>query len=79
MLEYEDANKNAIRAAVTKSCRRHRMSRRKTQEWEESVRNVRSVNQKPLYVILRSVMWKVDGKDANGKSFSKQIRVDMPL
>ena len=79
MLEYAEANKNAIHAAVTKSCRRHRMSRRKTQEWEASVHNVRSVNQKPMYVILRSVMWKIDGKDASGKAFSKQIRVDMPL
>ena len=79
MLEYSNANKNSIRAAVLKSAKRHRMSRRKTEEWEASVRNARAVNQKPMFVILRSVMWKVDGKDASGKIFSKQIRVDMPL
>ncbi len=79
MLEYPEANKNTIRAAVMKSCKRHKISRRKTEEWEASVRNARAVNQKPMFVILRSVMWKVDGKDANGKVFSKQIRVDMPL
>jgi hypothetical protein len=78
-LDAPDINKNTIRNAVQKAARRHRMSRRKTEEWEESVRNVRSADQKPLYVILRSVMWKIDGKDANGKIFSRQIRIDMPL
>jgi len=78
-LDVPDANRNTIRNAVQKAARRHRMSRRKTEEWEESVRNVRSADQKPLYVTLRSVMWKIDGKDANGKIFSKQIRIDLPL
>jgi hypothetical protein len=78
-LDVPDADKRIIRNAVQKAARRHRMSRRKTGEWEESVRNVRSAGQKPLYVILRSVIWKIDGKDANGKIFSKQVRIDMPL
>lgn len=78
-LEYAEANRNAIRNAVSKSARRHRMSRRRVQDWENSVRNVKSTTQKPLHVMLRSVMWKIDGKDADGKLFSKQIRIDMPL
>jgi len=78
-LDAADADKNAIRKAVQKAARRHHMSRRKTEEWEESVRNVHAANQKPLYITLRSVMWKIDGKDANGKIFSKQIRIDIPL
>jgi len=78
-LETPDADKRAIRNAVEKAARRHRMSRRKIAEWEESVRSVRSADQKPLYVTLRSVMWKIDGKDANGKVFSKQVRIDMPM
>ena len=55
------------------------MGRRRIQEWEKSARNLRAVNQKPLYIMLRSVMWKIDGKDAQGKIFSKQIRVDVPM
>ena len=78
-LDYTDANRNTIRNAVLKTARRRRMNHRRMAEWEQSVRNVRSSNQKPCYVILRSVMWKIDGKDANGRIFSKQIRVDMPL
>ena len=78
-LEYPDVNRNEIRNAISKATRRRHMSRRKMQEWESSVRNVRAANQKPLFVVLRSVMWKIDGKDADGKIFSKQIRIDIPL
>jgi hypothetical protein len=78
-LEHEDINRNTLRNAVRKAARRHRVSHRKAQEWEESVSDVRNATQKPLHVLLRSVMWKIDGKDANGKAFSKQVRVDMPL
>lgn len=78
-LDYADANPNAIRNAVSKAAMRRRYSRKKVQDWVNSVRNVRSVNQKPLYVMLRSVMWKIDGKDASGKLFSKQVRIDIPL
>ena len=60
-LDYPDANPNAIRNAVSKAAIRRRFSRKKVQDWVNSVRNVRSVNQKPLYVMLRSVMWKIDG------------------
>ncbi|MCD6010330.1 MAG: hypothetical protein K0Q79_192 [Flavipsychrobacter sp.] len=78
-MEYAEANSNAIRNAVSRAAMRRRFSRKKVQDWVNSVRNVRATNQKPLYVMLRSVMWKIDGKDASGKPFSKQIRVDIPL
>jgi len=78
-LDFPEANHNTIRNALSKAANRRRVSRKKLQEWENSIRNVHATNQKPLYVTLRSVMWKIDGKDAKGRMFSKQIRVDMPL
>ena len=79
-LDYpEDANANTIRNAVTKAAQRRRMNRKKAQEWINSVHHVRAANQKPLVVTLRSVMWKIDGKDASGRPFSKQIRIDIPM
>jgi hypothetical protein len=78
-LEYADAGPAAIRNAVTRAAQRRRMSKKKVQEIAHSVRNVREANQKPFTVTLRSVMWKIDGKDANGRNFSKQIRMDIPL
>ncbi len=78
-LDHAAANQGTIRNAVAKAAQRRRFSRKKVQEWVSSVHNVRAANQKPLYVALRSVMWKIDGKDASGKLFSKQIRIDFPL
>jgi hypothetical protein len=78
-LETADANANTIRNAVSNAAKRQRWSRKKTDEVLNSLRHVRNVNQKPLTVTLRSVMWKIDGKDAQGRAFSKQIRIDIPL
>lgn len=78
-LEYTDDGPAAIRNAVARAAKRHRMSRKKTQELMDSMHNVRKANQKPLYIILRSVMWKIDGKDERGHTFSKQVRIDVPM
>lgn len=78
-MEYADANSGEIKSALMKAAKARRLSHKKLQEWQNVMGNVRSANQKPLYVTLRSVMWKIDGKDAQGKIFSKQIRVDVPF
>jgi len=78
-LDYTDDGPAAIRKAVIKAAQRHRMSRKKIQELESSLRNIRKANQKPLCIVLRSVMWKIDGKDERGRAFSKQIRIDLPM
>ena len=74
-----DADASDIRDAVTNAARRRRWSHKKLQEVLSELRRVRNVNQKPLSLVLRSVMWKIDGKDASGKMYSKQIRVDLPI
>jgi len=78
-LEGSDANAATIRRAVEQAAKRRHYSRRKVEEWVSSLHNVRSADQRPLYVTLRSVMWKIEGKDAKGRPFSKQVRIDMPL
>lgn len=78
-LAYVKANSGAIRSAVTKAARGKRLSRTSEQKWLKSVAKTRAANQPPLTVVLRSVMWRIDGKDAKGKSFSKQVRMDIPL
>ena len=78
-LSYPKVNNSAIRNAVVKAANRRRLSHKKMQEWLNSVGNVHSANQKPLIIVLRSVMWKIEGKDDKGKTFSKQIRIDIPL
>ena len=78
-LEYKRASNAAIRTAVTKAARNARLSKAKQNKWVASVKNVKAVNQKPLTVALRSVMWKIEGKDAKGRRFQKQLRIDIPV
>lgn len=78
-LEYSDAGPAAIRNAVERALRRHRLSHRKIAEVMDDLPRIRSANQKPLNLVLRSVMWKIDGKDDRGRMYSKQIRIDMPI
>jgi len=71
------ASAGDIHNAVAKAVKQGRMNRRRQVEWENSLRNVRSVTQRPLSVYLHSVMWKIEGKDAGGKPFQKQVRIDI--
>lgn len=77
-LQYDKATPAEIRNAVAKEARKKRMSRQKQQEWANSVHNVHNLNQRPMAVVLRSVMWKIEGKDAKGKAYQKQVRIDLP-
>lgn len=78
-LEYLKAKPAAIRNAVSRAARNQRMSKATEQKWQKAISRVRDANDKPLAVVLRSVMWKIEGKDANGKSYQKQLRIDIPV
>lgn len=78
-LDYIKATPAAIRNAVARAARNHRMSRATEQKWLNSIKHVRAANLPPMAVTLRSVMWKIEGKDARGKNYQKQIRMDMPI
>jgi hypothetical protein len=70
-------NASTVRNAINKEARQRRMNKKTQQQWLNSVKNVRAANQKPMDVVLRAVMFKIDGKDKAGKSFSKQVRIDL--
>ncbi len=78
-LNVIDADGSDLKKAVQKACRSRHLSGKKMQEWMNLLGNAKAPNQKPCFITLRSAMWKVDGKDASGKIFSKQIRIDIPL
>jgi hypothetical protein len=77
-LGFKQVSATAIRNAVQQAARKQRLNRKETQEWTAAARNVRSASQAPADVILRSVSWRVEGKDAAGKAFTKELRIDMP-
>lgn len=72
-------NGNAIRNAAQKAARAARMSKADEAALSKALRNANDVSTAPLAVVLKSVVWKIDGKDAKGKPFSKEVRIDVPL
>lgn len=73
-LEYKLPSGNALRNAVQQAARRDRLNRADTQEWLDAVKNLRDANQAPAAVVLRSVIWRVEGK-----GFNKELRIDVPV
>lgn len=69
----------AIRRAVNRDARNRNWSRGGIRQWQNAVRNTSNTSQKPLHIELRSVMWKVTGKDENGRPFTRQLRIDVPI
>jgi hypothetical protein len=78
-LKYKDATAGAIRTAISRAARGNRNSRNEIREWETLARSVKSVNRPPVRGVLQSVMWRIDGSDSKGKTFTKNIRLDMPI
>ena len=76
-LQFKDARPAAIRNAVQQAARKARMSRAETDDWVDFARAVKAANQKPCAVVLSSISWRISGKDAAGKAFNKEIRMDM--
>lgn len=77
-LQYTKATKNKIQTEVTKAARAGKMNRQEQQEYQNAANKVRAANQKPMTVVLRNVIWQISGKDSKGRTFSKELRIDMP-
>lgn len=73
-LETAEPSAAQLRRAIEHAARRHRLSRTAQRELERDARNL---SRHRLPVTLRAVMWKIDGKDASGHTYSKQVRMDM--
>lgn len=78
-VSFRNANNNSIRNAVQRAAQRKRLSRSAQQEWLNAVKSTGSVGQAPVEAVLRSITWRIDGKDSRGKAFSKEVRVDVPM
>jgi hypothetical protein len=70
---------NALKNAVQKVARAQKWSKKEEQKVLQAIRTVRSANQAPCSIALQSVVWKISGKDANGKSLEKELRIDINL
>jgi hypothetical protein len=65
-----------VRTAVQKVARRQRLDRKSEQKL---LRSLKSFSVPPLSMVPRVYLWKIEGADAKGKAFSKELRLDVPL
>ena len=65
-----------LRNAVQKASRKQRLDRKTEQKLLASAK---SLSTPPLSMQPRVFTWKIDVADAKGKSFSKEVRIDVPL
>lgn len=70
---------NALKNATQKLARNNRISKKDEQKLLNTIRNVRNPNQSPCSIALQSVVWKISGKDASGKSIERELRIDINL
>ncbi|MBA3827919.1 MAG: hypothetical protein H0X33_03190 [Taibaiella sp.] len=78
-LQRPQASANEIRRGVERAMRTHRISRRHQAVWLNSIHRVHAITKPPFTMVLRSVIWKIEGKTPNGKTYQKQLRLDMPV
>lgn len=70
------ASPAALRTAVQKAARAKRLDRKAEQKLLTSARSMTTA---PLSVVPRVYTWKIEGSGADGKAFTKEVRVDVPL
>lgn len=78
-LEFNKVSANAIQKAIQRAARSNRISRKEETQLLKRVRNINSVKQLPLSIRLQSVVWRITGRDATGRSISKELRIDLPV
>jgi hypothetical protein len=78
-LQYLKVTQARIRTEVTKTVKAKKLGRQDQQDYLNAVSKVRSANQKPMSVVLRYVIWQITGTDQNGKSFTKELRIDLSV
>lgn len=78
-IETKKTNPTQIRQALTKAISRKRLSKAQKQQFEKLKDRIHSVQQEPLKVAVRSVMWKIQFNDEKGKPKVKQLRLDLPI
>lgn len=78
-LEVKKATAAVIKNTVLREAKRSRCSRKTIQAWEQATGNNPSLNRPPFTVDVRSIMWKIEGKDAQGRTFYRQLRIDLPI
>lgn len=79
-LRYEGSfSPAALRKAVQKWARNHRMSKKEEEKLLKSIRNVDRAGDAPTSVALQSVVWKISGTNKKGQAIERELRLDHNL
>jgi len=77
-LEHTKVSASTIRSAVRSAGRAAKFNRKNQSELERSVRRVKAPTNDPCAVVLKWVVWQFEGKDAQGNTIRRELRIDMP-
>lgn len=72
------ASVSQIQMAIREAAKKGRLPKRSIKDWEMALRKIQSTNHPMLRTNIRTFLWKLEGKDASGKAYTKQIKVDIP-
>jgi len=70
------ASASAVRSAVQKAARRQRLSR--TEE-QKLLSGAKAVGSGPVRAVPRAFVWRIEGTGTDGKAYTKEVRLDVPL
>ncbi len=78
-LQFSSVNNNKIKNAADRALRKSKASSKTIQAWMKDIRKVNKAGDSPSEIVLNNVQWQISGTDKSGKSFTKTVRMDVPL
>ncbi len=74
--EYKNVSKQQIQQAIEKGLKAKKYKNSIVNQTMKEARSISNVKQAPLNVTLQYVVWQITGTYSNGKTFTKEIRID---
>lgn len=78
-LQFSSVNNSKIKNAADKALRKSKASSKTIQASMKDIRKVNKAGDSPSEIVLNNVQWQISGTDKSGKSFTKTVRMDVPL
>lgn len=70
--------RSKLNQSISREARRRNFRRSYENQWINAASKARNAHQKPLSPYLVTVIWRISGKNPQGKTVSRQVRVDLP-
>ncbi len=77
-LEGAHFTRSRLQQSISREGRRRNFSRSYENQWIQAGIKAKNVHQAPLSPFLTTVMWQIRGKNAQGQTVHRQVRIDRP-